>query len=459
MSARVQIPNFLAPDESAREIGAFRILGVFELVDQFAQEFQIDHEIAFASLLAGFAHSTGGAFELDSSLGVIRPPFSLLLVTPESDAIWSRIPIRFLVDDFENAMRAFASVNLSRNSGHPNSDPDGEPEAATEDPDAARVARTVKTAQAVYADKVSERISSSSLVAPFPRVPFDHHALLTTPAVGLERSFRKLSTDEKFRLEQALCSSTPIPPRADEESGAAPSFYWQVDRHEAPRLFEQNPWFAGMPFLMLESAKPGVATIDSESKCVSEIHRRCFELFVMRHHAMRRPKTFSVCGRAFQPLQEFLTKAQRWQAKYDTPSPVRPARVAETALHFALLTTILDQKSEPDLAAAHMGLELAKRLHMRHLKTLAKYLAMPSCELPDTEGLSDWERKIYFRICERPGLSRSKLARSFNQLRSAERDKALTSLVNRNLIEFRDGKLYRQEPPGTGEGQEVPLPG
>lgn len=29
--------------------------------------------------------------------------------------------------------------------------------------------------------------------------------------------------------------------------------FWQVDHHEARRFIEQNPWFAGMPFLMLES--------------------------------------------------------------------------------------------------------------------------------------------------------------------------------------------------------------
>ncbi|MCB1092866.1 MAG: hypothetical protein KDL87_15120, partial [Verrucomicrobiae bacterium] len=183
MNARVQIPNFLAPDDSVQGIGAFRILGVFEVVDRFANEFQVDQEIAFASLLAGFAHSVGGAFELDSALGIARPPFSLLLVTPESDAIWPRIPIRFLVDDFENTMRAFASANFPKNL-----DADSDSEAPPETSEVAQIARTVETAKGVYADKVSERITSSSLVAPFPRVPFDHHTLLTTPPSGLRRA-------------------------------------------------------------------------------------------------------------------------------------------------------------------------------------------------------------------------------------------------------------------------------
>lgn len=438
MSVPVQIPNFLAPDESVQGIGAFRILGVFEVVDRFANEFQVDQEIAFASLLAGFAHSVGGAFELDSALGIVRPPFSLLLVTPESDAIWPRIPIRFLVDDFDNTMRAFASANFPKNP-----DADSDSEAPPETPEVAQIARTVETAKAVYADKVSERISSSSLVAPFPRVPFDHHTLLTTPPSGLRRAFQKLSSGEKFRLELALSSNTPMPPTGGEESAAAPCFYWQVDRHEARQLLEHESWLAGLPFLILESVQPGVPGLDVEGKGLCEIQRRCFELFVMRHQAMRRPKTFAVNNRAFQPLHEFLTEAQRWQMKFETPPPVRPSRVAELALRFALLFTILDKKSEPDRVAALMGLELAKRLHIRHLQTLAKLLPVAPSEVPDTEGLSDRERKIYFRICERPGLTPSKLSRSFNKLGKVERDKVLADLVRRNLVEFRHGQLHR----------------
>lgn len=455
MSVQVQIPNFLAPDKSARGIGAFRVLGIFELVDRFANEFQIEHELGFASLLAGFAHSVGGAFELESSLGLIRPPFSLLLVTPETDAIWSRIPTRFLVDDFESTMRAFAKINLPKKT-----DPDKGEETTDEDSNTQRIARTVETAQAVYADKVSERITCSSLVAPFPRVPFDHHALLTTPATGLRRSLQRLSPEEKFRLEQALSSSKPVSPRAGEESGAAPSFYWQVNQHEAPQLVEQNPWFVVMPFLMLESAAPGTSTLEVKTKCVSEIHRRCLDLFVMRHQAMRRPNTFTVNDRIFQPFREFLTEAQRWQMEFGMPTSVRPARVAEMALRFTLLFTILDQKREPDHAAALMGLELAKRLYIRHLKTVAKYLPLAPAEMPDTNGLSDRESAIYIRICERPGLSRSELGRSFNRLRQAERDRALTSLMRRNLVELKDRKLFRQEVRRTNNPtQEVPMPG
>lgn len=439
MHTPIQIPNFLAPDESVRGIEAFRILGIFELVDRFANEYHVEHEIAFASLLAGFGHSIGGAFEIDSAMGKIRPPFSLLLVTPETDAIWCRIPTRFLVDDFEGTMRAFSNVNLSRNKN-----PDKDAEAAPGHPEADRIAQTMETAKSVYADKVAERITTSSLAAPFLREPFDHHVLLTAPPTGLSRAFRLLSSDERFRLEQALCSSTPMPPRSGEVSGAAPSFFWQVNHHEARRFIEQNPWFAGMPFLMLESATPGAARLEVDGKSPGEIHRRCFELFVMRHCAMRRPTTFSVRDDAtFRPLRKFLTKAQAWETKFETASLARPARVAEQALRFALLLTLLDKKPEPDEAAVFMGLELAKRLHIRHLKTLTKFLPIAPNEVPDTEGMSDRERNVYFRVCERPGLSPSKLGRSFRGMMKTERDQLLATLMGRRLVELRDGGLYQ----------------
>jgi hypothetical protein len=438
MRTPIQIPSFLAPDESVRGIEAFRILGIFELVDRFANEYQVEHEIAFTSLLAGFGHSIGGAFEIDSALGKIRSPFSLLLVTPETEAIWSRIPNRFVVDDFEGTMRAFSRVNLGNNKL------DKDTEAAPSDPEADGLAQAVETAKSVYAGKVAERITTSSLAAPFLREPFDHHVLLTAPPTGLSRAFSQLSSDERFRLEQALCSNSPMPPRTGEVSGGVPSFFWQVDRHEARRFIEQNPWFAWMPFLMLESTTPGVAKLEVDRKSAGEIHRRCFELFVMRHVAMRRPTTFSVRDDAtFRPLGKFLTKAHAWETKFETPSLARPARVAEHALRFALLFTILDKKPEPDEAAVFMGLELAKRLHIRHLKTLAKFLPIAPSEVPDTEGLSDLERRVYFRVCKRPGLSPSKLGRTFRGMMKTERDQLIATLMGRRLVELRDGGLYQ----------------
>lgn len=448
MRTPIQIPNYLAPDESVRGIEAFRILGIFELVDRFANEYQVEHEIAFVSLLAGFGHSIGGAFEINGALGKIRPPFSLLLVTPETDAIWSRIPTRFLVDDFEATMRAFSNVNIPRDKR-----PEKDAEAAPSHPETDGFAQAVETAKSVYADRVAERITTSSLTAPFLREPFDHHVLLTAPPTGLSRAFRLLSPDERFRLEQALCSSKPMPPKTGEVSGGAPSFFWQVDRHEARRFIEQNPWFAGMPFLMLESATPGVARLEVESKSAGEIHRRCFELFVMRHGAMRRPTTFSVRDDAtFRSLRKFLTKAQAWETKFETPSMARPARVAEQALRFALLLTILDKKSEPDEAAVFMGLELAKRLYIRHLKTLSKFLPIAPNEVPNTEGLSDLETRVYLRVCERPGLSPSELGRSFRSMRKVERDQLLATLMGRRLVALKDGGLYQA---GTQQEQSA----
>jgi len=157
-------------------------------------------------------------------------------------------------------------------------------------------------------------------------------------------------------------------------------------------------------------------------------------------------------------LRKFLTKAQAWETKFETPSLARPARVAEHALRFALLFTILDKKPEPDEAALFMGLELAKRLHIRHLKTLTKFLPIAPSEVPNTEGLSDMERRVYFRVCERPGLSPSKLGRSFRGMRKLERDQLIATLIGRRLVALRDGKVYREEYQRPDHDRDVPLP-
>jgi len=105
-----------------------------------------------------------------------------------------------------------------------------------------------------------------------------------------------------------------------------------------------------------------------------------------------------------------------------------------------------------------MGLELTKRLHIRHLKTLAKFLPGPLSEVPNVDGLSERERAVYFRICERPGLTPSTLSRSFRRMNKAERDQLLAALVERRLIRFEGGRIYREEPQPSGHRQEVPLP-
>ncbi|MCG8602306.1 MAG: hypothetical protein MI807_19335 [Verrucomicrobiales bacterium] len=438
MNPQIEIPDFLSPGKGAGGIGSFRLLGIYDLVDRFAREFQINHEIAFASLLAGFGHSVGGAFEIDSTLGIIRPPFSLLLVTPETDAVWPRIPIRFLVDDFEHTMRLFAKANL-----HQSTEQKDDAENETHHPIADRIANTVDTAKAVYADKVSERITSASLEMPFPRVPFDHHVLLTTPPVGPCRALRQLSPDNRIRFEHALSSNTPLGPSVGEVSGAAPNLYWQVEQTEARRMVEENPWFTSLPTLILEADRPGVSALAPDGSVAGEIHRRCLDLFVMRHHAMLRSTTFAVESKPFQPVYEFLTAAQKWESRTEEPSPIRPSRVVELALRFALLFTVLDKKPKPDLVAAFYGLELAKRLYTRHLKTLTKLLPIPVSHVPDTDGLSKRELAVFMRICERPGLTRSELGRTFKKLNQPERDRVLASLIGRQLIELRDGKVYR----------------
>ena len=174
---------------------------------------------------------------------------------------------------------------------------------------------------------------------------------------------------------------------------------------------------------------------------------------------MRRTRVFSANTRPFVVVREFLAVAQRWENGSPTPSPVAPGRVAQMALRLALLLTVLDGKPEPDQVAAFMGLELAKRLHIRHLRTLAKFLPIPPSEVSITEGLTDWERKIFFRICDQPGLSASELGRTFQRLRKPERDEALTGLLRRGLVGLRDGKLYREEPRRHHLNPDVPLPG
>lgn len=443
MNAAPEIPPWLEPDQQSDHFATPRLLAISELVDAFAGEFHIDYELALATLLAGAAHALGGAVRIDTTLGSVEPPFSLLVVTPERDPVWARIPVRFLIDEFGPAMRAFArtaEIAEKSNAGTGTRDGTGGKDAK---PDQGEVARKM------YADRVSERITTGSLVPPYPRLPFDHHVLLVNPPNGLVRAFRQLEVGDRFRLESALSSDRPLPVAAGAPPAAVPSFYWTIPRHDASKLLGENPWLAGLPFLMLESDAPGGVTLDPNRGCVGAIFRQHFDLFVQRHNAMGAGRCYSAGARCFDPVREFLGQAQAWEAGADRKSKISARAVAQLALRLTLLFTVLDGKTEPDHIAADCGLTVARQLFGRHCRTLATYAPAPAlakptpAPTPDMSGLDNRERAVFLRICERPGITGPELSRSFTWLRKDERDRILVELVGRNLVRLEKGGLWQ----------------
>ena len=158
MTGSFDTPPFLQPDEHFRSMGAFRLLRIFPIAQGFAKEFQIDREIALASMLAGAAHSMGGLGRVSTTFGSFEAPFSLLLVTPETEPVWSEVPVRFLTHEFEATMMFCLETYLKQKQM--------EGRKKGEDASDTQLKGAAELAERLYVDRMVERITTNSILFP-----------------------------------------------------------------------------------------------------------------------------------------------------------------------------------------------------------------------------------------------------------------------------------------------------
>ncbi|MCB1064292.1 MAG: hypothetical protein KDN20_15420, partial [Verrucomicrobiae bacterium] len=278
MEQHAPIPASLQPDENFGRLSVFNLTRIWKTVDDFAKEFGIELEAALLATLAGLAHAMGGMVRTSTTFDSIEPPFSLLLVTPEKDPIWTEVPVRFLTHEFDSSMRqSLESYLIQRKM---------EGCKKGEDPADTSLKSAAELANRLYMDGMVERITTSSVLFPFPRSLIDNHVLLSTPPVGIRRALRQLETLQKFRLENSLSTGSRLVAPDGVRSSGVPSFYWQVCNKELPLLLKENPWLIGTPFIALETSKPGKPQLDPLASCVLNLLNRCRDLVAKRHAIM-----------------------------------------------------------------------------------------------------------------------------------------------------------------------------
>ncbi|MAS93079.1 MAG: hypothetical protein CMO55_07765 [Verrucomicrobiales bacterium] len=436
MDDQTDIPESLKPDKHYGHLNAFQLTKLWKTLDDFTKAFGIELEATILATLAGLAHAMGGLVRTSTTFGSIEPPFSLLLVTPEANPVWTEVPVRFLSHEFNASMRQSLEMFLSQKRM--------EGCKKDEDPSDTSLKDSADLAKRLFMDGMVERIATSSLQFPFPRAPIDNHVLVTTPPTGITRALRQLQPLQKFQLENALSTGARLVAPNGVRSSGVPGFYWQVCKRDLPALIEENPWFIGVPFALLETSKSGNAVVDPYSPPVHDLLYRCKDLATMRHAAMGNSRQFRTDGKDFRAYQEFLERAQaeerRWE--YDTILP--PLRIAELGLKFTSILAVLEGKRQPEMLEIKLGLELAKRAAVKRHRVLQAALPQQPDEMarPHLEGLSSRERAVFLRVVERGGLTKTELGRSFNCMRKEERDKILSTLVVRNLVEIRSRGIY-----------------
>jgi hypothetical protein len=438
MEQCIPIPASMRPDENYGRLSVFNLTKIGKTAGDFAKEFGIERENALLSALAGLAHAIGGMVRTSTTFASIEPPFSLLLITPEAEPVWTEVPVRFLTHEFNASMRQSLEWYLNQRAM--------EGCKKGEDPSDTSLKDAADLAKRLYMDGMVERISTSSVLFPFPRSLIDNHVLLSTPPVGIRRALQQLEPLQKYRLENALSTATRLVAPDGVRSSGVPSFYWQVSKAELPQLLIENPWLIGVPFLAIEAATPGKAQLNSSASCVLDLLNHCRELVAKRHAIMGNSRPIQIDDKSYRPCASFLEEAQRDESLAGVGTMLSPRRIVELGLKFTSILTVLNDKRQAELLEVILGLELAKRAARRRHRILQDALSEGDEQLEQhreghLEGLSIRERSVFLRIVEKDGLTKTELSRSFNRMRSEERDKIIANLYSRKLLKFEDGKL------------------
>ena len=282
-------PPFLNCSEGFEDQSAYTGLKIWPVVAEFMAEFGLDWEVAMASCLAAASHAMGGCVRTSTTLGSFEAPFSLLLVTPETDPIWTHVPVRLLTSEFEahcrHALEVYQTQKRLEGKGLDQDAADTEHKTMAE------------LGEQMFVNGTVERVTSSNLRFPFPKSLIDNHVLLTTPGPGVRRGLKSLSKDKRYELELSLSSGHRLVASDGVRSSGVPSFYWQVPKGEAAKLFQDNLWLCSAPFLMLEAAQPGTPLVNIRQQSVSMLQRLCQHLLDHRYLAMGRGRKFSTDGK------------------------------------------------------------------------------------------------------------------------------------------------------------------
>jgi hypothetical protein len=436
MRSEADIPDHLRPDQHFGHISAFKLTNVWKAASGFSKDFAIELEVALVAVLAAFAHAMGGLVRTSTTFASIEPPFSLLIVTPETDPIWPEVPVRFLTHEFNAAMhRSLEAYLIQKRKERCKK---GQAPSDTSLKDAAELANLL------YVDGMVERITTSSVHFPFPRSLLDNHVLLSTPAVGLRKALRQLEPLQKFHLENALSTGTRLVAPDGVRSSGVPAFYWQLSKNDLAPFLKENPWLACVPFVILETAMPGMAHLDSSLPCVVELHNRCEKLIGERHDARGVGRRITTDDKTFHPYRQFIEAAQAAGSEDCQACFLAPRTIAELGMKFTSVLTVLEKKRQPDTLEVQLGLELAKRLAVRRHRILSAALPPEDAKTsPNLSGLTSRERAVFLRVVERDGLTKTELGRTFNRMSKEERDGILVNLATRNLVAIREGAVFK----------------
>ncbi len=435
-SGSLEHPPFLKPVEGYEDWRRGTSVPLLNLALGFARQYRVEWETAYVALLAGAAHTLGGARRLDLPQSSLAAPFNVLVVTAEEEPLWTSVPLRFLNVGIEQqlplgfpALNPLLGSSIDFGAGCSNVSPQG-----------AQAMGMDRASGALLLNRIIDTVVTSRLDLPVPRSPLDDRVSLGTPSRGLAAAMAGLPVSGRLLLEESL-RATRVPGDASLQasSSGAPAFFWQIPEREAAAFFRQQGWLRRVPFLLLRTTVPGFPQLSMVGTVADALERLFRRLFEERLQRAGNPRKGALCSADAKPVMEFMDAAARWQSPGRQPQPWR--WVGELGLKFALVTAALEGAEHPDEFAVERGLELAKHFARRHLEGLSVYASGPVADYADLCGLSPQERRVFLRICDKGPITLGALRRGFNRMSANERDTIVAGLMSRGLVCLKDGLL------------------
>lgn len=440
-----RLPSFLDPVGCTRELGIWTGHQLNLEVSEFARHFRVEPDLALVALLAGAAHCLGGSVQWRMPWGRIRPPFNVLLITPEPDPLWVQVPLRFLRDDLPEEMLQLIQLpqtHVRRNAPHP--DPTRQPHPPTDQDKPSQnprqsASKQEPTPMGAQTRQLIAPLYRESVAGPFPPCLLDGQVTLATPRSGLVTALKRLTELERLHLEASLLGGRELMAPAPTQPAGHGSFLWHCPTHQVGDLFGHQGWLARIPFLMMQSHVPGFPHLE-ENGLIATHQRRCRELFRTRFWTQS-VRTLELSRDDQEPVMRFLHDAQVSESRY--PDPYAALWVAELGLKLTLILMRIRGHTEPGPVGIQNGLDLAKRWARIHYENLAAYRGVVQNRAAENAALTERERAVYLRIVEQGRIRKADLRKGFHRMAARERDELVAGLLTKGLIR-QDGDYLRQ---------------
>ena len=433
-----EVPELLRPAESHADWRICLRHDSLTLALEFAQQFRLQPEEAVATLLLTASHALGESLQMELPHVDITPPFNLLVITPESEPVWTGVPLRFLSSGIEKHVEQqlrFQRVQERAGQQDKGVARAGLPQEHLQNLHEAAALRMLR--------QIADSLVCDQVCPPFGRPPIDKAVSLTTPRRGLLKTLAELSPLERLCLEDSLLGVQCL--RLDRPMSGLPgrpSFFWQVSEVEAQVFFRQHgSWLQRVPFVMVHCPQTGFPCLDVDAPIVKQFHRLSEILFNERHARAGNPHVLRLDATNGKPVIKFLDEVARRQASGDESASFQ--WVAYLGLKFALTLMRMEETTKLDVRLVENGLELAKFYARRRIELLSAFDLGKAADSAETADLNDRERLAFLKICESGGITRANLRPSFHQMSASDRDAIVARLLELGLIKA-EGTLLKQ---------------